>query len=75
MDYLDTMDQYYIDPCGYKRRLPKIDFFYDTSYGLSIGDVNAFIAYFIVLFVLIVFPAFILEKDHSAIIYAGWLHL
>ena len=40
----------------------KIDFFYDTSHGLSIGNVNAFITYLIVLFVLIVFPAFIFGK-------------
>lgn len=40
----------------------KIDFFYDTSYGLSIGDVSALIAYLIVLFFLIVFPAFIFGK-------------
>ncbi len=40
----------------------KIDFFYDTSYGLSIGDVNSLVTYFIVLFFLIVFPAYIFGK-------------
>ncbi|UCH82294.1 MAG: 4Fe-4S binding protein [Nitrospiraceae bacterium] len=43
---------------GYK----KIDFFYETIYGLSIGNVNALVTYFIVLIVLIVLPAFIIGK-------------
>ena len=53
----------------------KIDFFYDTSYGLSIGDVSALIAYLIVLFSSLYFRHLFLGKDHSVIIYAGWLHL
>lgn len=43
---------------GYK----KIDFFYQTKYGLSIGDFNAFIAYLCVLFFLIVIPAFVFGR-------------
>jgi len=43
---------------GYRR----IDFFYETSYGLSIGDVSSFIAYLIVLFFLIVLPVFIIGR-------------
>lgn len=39
---------------GYK----KINFFYQTKYGLSIGDSSSFIAYLCVLFILIVIPAF-----------------
>ena len=39
-----------------------IDFFYDTNYGLSIGDVSSFIAYLIVLLLLIVLPAYIFGK-------------
>ena len=35
----------------------QIDFFYETSYGLSIGNVSSFIAYLIVLLFLIVLPA------------------
>jgi len=40
----------------------KIDFFYDTRYGLSTGDVSSFIAYLIVLLFLIVLPAYIFGK-------------
>jgi len=40
----------------------KIDFFYETSHGLSIGNLQALIAYYIVLLVLIVPPAFIIGK-------------
>jgi len=40
----------------------KIDFLYQTKYGFSIGDVNALIAYFCVLLILIVLPAFIFGK-------------
>jgi len=43
---------------GYK----EIRFFYQTTYGLSIGDVNGLIAYFVVLLALIVLPAFIVGK-------------
>jgi ferredoxin-type protein NapH len=43
---------------GYK----KIDFFYQTTMGLSIGDVQGLIAYLSVLILLIVLPAFILGK-------------
>jgi ferredoxin-type protein NapH len=43
---------------GYSR----VDFFYQTTYGLSIGDVGALIAYFFVLLLLIVGPAFIFGK-------------
>ena len=43
---------------GYER----IDFFYQTHYGLSIGDVSALIAYLCVLFILIVLPAFVVGK-------------
>lgn len=40
----------------------KIDFFYRTKYGLSIGDISALIAYFCVLLFLIVLPAFIVGR-------------
>ena len=40
----------------------KIDFFYRTTYGFSIGDVSALIAYFCVLLFLIVLPAFIFGR-------------
>ena len=43
---------------GYK----EVDFFYQTRYGLSIDSVHALIAYFIVLFILIVIPALIFGK-------------
>jgi len=43
---------------GYK----SIDFFYQTIHGLSIGDVQGVIAYYMVLFLLIVLPAFIFGK-------------
>lgn len=40
----------------------KIDFFYGTKYGLSIGDISALIAYLCVLLFLIVLPAFIVGR-------------
>jgi len=40
----------------------KIDFFFQTTYGLSIGNVQSLIAYFLVLLLLIVLPAFIFGK-------------
>ena len=40
----------------------RVDFFYQTRYGLSIDSVQSLLAYFIVLFFLIVFPAFIFGK-------------
>lgn len=43
---------------GYSR----IDFLYRTSYGLSIGNVQALIIYYLVLCVLIVIPAFLVGK-------------
>ncbi|MBA4395600.1 MAG: 4Fe-4S ferredoxin, partial [Desulfobacca sp.] len=43
---------------GYK----KIDFFYQTTHGLSIGNIQGLIAYYVVLFLLIVIPAFIFGK-------------
>lgn len=43
------------------RGYDKIDFFYQTTYGFSIGNVSALIVYFIVLF-LIVAPAYIVGK-------------
>jgi ferredoxin-type protein NapH len=43
---------------GYKQ----IDFFYETTYGLSIGNVQSLIAYNLVLFLLIVMPAFVFGK-------------
>ncbi len=42
---------------GYK----KIDFFYQTTYGLSIGDFHSLITYFFVL-LLIVIPAFVIGR-------------
>jgi len=39
-----------------------IDFFYQTTYGLSIGNVQSFMAYNLVLFLLIVLPGFIFGK-------------
>lgn len=43
---------------GYK----KIDFFFQTTHGLSIGSIQGLITYFIVLLLLIVLPAFIFGK-------------
>jgi polyferredoxin len=43
---------------GYTR----IDFFYQTTYGLSIGNVQGLLAYFIVLLLLIVLPAYVFGK-------------
>jgi ferredoxin-type protein NapH len=43
---------------GYSR----INFFYQTTHGLSIGDVGGLIAYFSVLLLLIVLPAFLFGK-------------
>ena len=43
---------------GYQR----IDFFYQTVYGLSISNVMSFIVYNLVLFLLIVFPALLFGK-------------
>ncbi len=43
---------------GYKH----IDFFYQTTHGLSVSDLQSFITYNIVLFLLIVFPAFVIGK-------------
>ncbi len=43
---------------GYK----VIDFFYQTTNGLSIGNVQSLIAYYLVLFLLIVLPAFVFGK-------------
>lgn len=40
----------------------KTDFFYMTTYGFSVGNLQALIIYFIVLFVLIVVPAFIFGR-------------
>jgi len=40
----------------------KIDFFYETSHGLSIGNLQALITYYIVLLLLIVLPSFIFGK-------------
>ena len=40
----------------------KIDFFYMTTHGLSIGNIQGLISYFIVLLVLIVLPAFVFGK-------------
>ena len=40
----------------------KVDFFYQTTFGLSIGNVQSLIAYFLVLFLLIVLPAFLVGR-------------
>ncbi len=40
----------------------KIDFFYETTYGLSIGNIQALIVYYIVLLLLIVLPSFVFGK-------------
>lgn len=40
----------------------EVDFLYQTTYGLSIGNVQSLIAYFIVLIVLIVLPALLVGK-------------
>jgi ferredoxin-type protein NapH len=40
----------------------KIDFFYQTTHGFSIGNVQGLITYFIVLLLLIVLPAFLIGK-------------
>jgi ferredoxin-type protein NapH len=56
--WLGTILLFAIRRGGYE----KIDFFYGTVYGMSIGDVNALIAYLCVLLFLIVLPAFIFGK-------------
>ncbi len=40
----------------------KIDFFYETIHGLSIGNIQALITYYIVLLFLIVLPSFVFER-------------
>ncbi len=40
----------------------KIDFFYRTNHGFSVGDLNTLIVYFLILFFLVVFPSFIFGK-------------
>lgn len=40
----------------------KIDFFYQTTHGFSIGNVQGLISYFVILLVLIVLPAFAIGK-------------
>jgi polyferredoxin len=40
----------------------KIDFFYMTTHGFSIGNIQSLISYFIILLLLIVMPAFIFGK-------------
>jgi polyferredoxin len=40
----------------------KVDFFYMTTHGFSIGDIQGLISYFIVLLLLIVVPAFLIGK-------------
>jgi polyferredoxin len=45
-----------------RRGYEGIDFFYQTKYGFSIGDVSALIAYLCVLIFLIVLPAFIFGR-------------
>ncbi len=40
----------------------KINFLYETTYGLSIGNVQALVTYFMVLLLLMVLPAFIFGK-------------
>ncbi|MCJ7775018.1 MAG: 4Fe-4S dicluster domain-containing protein [Desulfobulbaceae bacterium] len=40
----------------------EIDFFFQTTHGFSIGNIQSLIAYFVVLFLLIVLPAFIFGK-------------
>lgn len=56
--WICTIVLFAIKAGGYKH----IDFFYQTTYGLSIADFQSFITYNIVLFLLIVFPAFIIGK-------------
>lgn len=53
---------------GYK----KIDFFYMTTRGLSIGNVQGLIAYFLILLLLIVLPAFVFGK-RSFCHYLCWM--
>lgn len=40
----------------------QVDFFYQTTYGLSIGNVQSLIVYYLVLFLLIVLPAFLVGR-------------
>jgi ferredoxin-type protein NapH len=40
----------------------KLDFFYRTTHGLSIGNIQGLFSYFVVLLLLIVFPAFVIGK-------------
>lgn len=56
--WICTIVLFAIHAGGYKH----IDFFYQTTYGLSIADPQSFIAYNMVLFLLIVLPAFVIGK-------------
>ena len=56
--WIGTIVFFAIKAGGYKR----IDFFYQTTYGLSIADLQSFIAYNLVLLLLIVLPAFVFGK-------------
>ena len=42
--------------------IKSLDFFYQTRYGLSVDSVQSLITYFVVLFVLIIIPAFVFGK-------------
>jgi len=50
----------------------QIDFFYQTTYGLSIGDVQSLVIYFVVLMLLMVLPAFVFGK-RSFCHYLCWM--
>lgn len=56
--WISTVVLFAIKAGGYKH----IDFFYQTTYGLSIANLQSFITYNIVLILLIVLPAFVIGK-------------
>jgi len=56
--WIFTIAFYAIKAGGYKH----INFLFQTTYGFSIGNLQGLITYFIVLFILIVLPAFLVGK-------------
>ncbi len=56
--WISAIGFFAIQTGGYK----KIEFFYQTTYGLSVSDIPSFTTYNLVLFLLIVLPSFLLGK-------------
>ena len=74
MGNLGALDRQHYHPNNKVWWLSGNVFFYQTTHGFSIGDVNGLIAYLGVLF-LIVFLLLSLVKGPFVIIYVGWPHL